>query len=470
MDLALAVRLTLGRPVAYDCRFVETCKKLSSMSFGLAPPGGRLLDGVVCHGCSKTQKFEFPHRQPPGSQCHRAEETGVLRPVQHGSAFAQDLPKLRPLHGPPDGRNSRNVGRLRYQLHRVSGGRTTGTSAPTVVSRRTPWLCSGRFERVQRAIGPRANSRDVTFRDDALSKIAFLFPGQGAQMVGMGRAAAESLPAARQLYERASVVLGYDLARLCFEGPAEELDSTVISQPALFVTSLAAIEQLRHTSPEVVLSCEATAGLSLGEYTALVFAGAMEFEDGLRLVAVRGEAMQEAADATPSGMVSILGLEPAQVESLCQSARADETLQIANLLCPGNIVISGTNSACERAAEMAVAAGAMKAMPLAVAGAFHTSIMNSAVERLKDALAEARIFAPFSIPVISNVDALPHFEPDDIREILVRQIVSPVRWEDSMRLLLQQGYDQFYEVGPGRVLRGLLKRIERRVSCQGVFE
>jgi [acyl-carrier-protein] S-malonyltransferase len=302
-----------------------------------------------------------------------------------------------------------------------------------------------------------------------VSKIAFLFPGQGAQTVGMGQQAAASLPAARRLYDRAAEVLGYDLAKLCFEGPAEELDSTVISQPALFVTSLAAIEQLRDKAPDVVLSCEATAGLSLGEYTALVFAGAMEFEEGLRLVAVRGEAMQEAADATPSGMVSVLGLDQEQVESLCQQARQEETLQIANLLCPGNIVVSGTNAACERVAEMAVAAGAMKAVPLAVAGAFHTPIMGSAVERLRDALADTRIQKP-SIPVISNVDAQAHFEPDEIRDLLVRQIVSPVRWEESMRALLDQEYDQFYEVGPGRVLRGLLKRIDRRVSCHGAFD
>ncbi len=154
-----------------------------------------------------------------------------------------------------------------------------------------------------------------------MSKIAFLFPGQGAQTVGMGEALAQALPAVRQLYTRASSILGYDLAKLCFEGPAEELDSTVYSQPALFVTSLAALEQLRHESPEVVLSCEAAAGLSLGEYTAMVFAGVFEFEDGLRLVQERGTAMQDAADATPSGMVSILGLERAQVEALCQQAR-----------------------------------------------------------------------------------------------------------------------------------------------------
>ncbi len=301
-----------------------------------------------------------------------------------------------------------------------------------------------------------------------MSKIAFLFPGQGAQAVGMGQQVAQELPAARKLYDRANAILGYDLAKLCFEGPAEELDSTVISQPALFVTSLVAIEQLRSTAPDVVLSCEATAGLSLGEYTALVFAGAIEFEDALRLVAVRGDAMQEASDATPSGMVSILGLDRAQVEALCDKARLDETLQIANLLCPGNIVISGTNAACERAAEYAPAAGAQKAVPLAVAGAFHTPIMASAVERLTEALAEARIVRP-TIPVISNVDAQAHFEPEEIRRLLIQQVVSPVRWEDSMRLLLAQGYDQFYEVGPGRVLRGLLKRIERKISCQGVF-
>ncbi len=263
--------------------------------------------------------------------------------------------------------------------------------------------------------------------------------------------------------------MGYDLARLCFEGPAEELDSTVYSQPALFVTSLAAVELLRKNVPDVVLACEAAAGLSLGEYTALVFAGAIEFDAGLRLVALRGEAMQEAADATPSGMVSILGLERAQVEELCERARQGEILQIANFLCPGNIVISGTNSACERAAEMAASAGAMKAVPLAVAGAFHTPIMNSAVERLRAALAETRIARP-AIPVISNVDAMAHDDPDEIREILVRQVVAPVRWEESMRKLLADGYDQFYEVGPGRVLRGLLKRIERRTSCQGVFD
>jgi [acyl-carrier-protein] S-malonyltransferase len=300
-----------------------------------------------------------------------------------------------------------------------------------------------------------------------VSKIAFLFPGQGAQSVGMAQALCESLPAARELFDRAAGVLGYDLASLCFNGPAEELDSTVRSQPALFVSSLAALESLRTQTPDVVLSCEATAGLSLGEYTALVFAGVMEFEDGLRLVQTRGAAMQQAADATPSGMVSILGLDKAKVEALCAEARENDVLEIANLLCPGNIAVSGENAACERAAELAPKLGAMKAVPLAVAGAFHTKIMQSAVAKLAQALADVPMKKP-EIPVISNVDAQPHDDPEEIRDLLVRQVVSPVRWEDSMRYLLAGGYNQFYEIGPGRVLRGLLKRIDRAANCESV--
>lgn len=300
-----------------------------------------------------------------------------------------------------------------------------------------------------------------------MTRIGFLFPGQGAQSVGMGRRLVENFPSARAMYDRASEILGYDLAKLCLEGPADDLDSTVYSQPALFVTSLAAIESLRAELPDVVLSCEAVAGLSLGEYTALVFAGVLSFEDGLRVVQQRGMAMQRAADATAGGMVSILGLERSEVEKLCRQARGEEILEIANLLCPGNIVVSGAVGACERAADLAPKFGAMKAVPLAVAGAFHTQIMRPADEELAAALAKVELQRP-RIPVISNVDAQPHDDPEEIRRLLIRQVISPVLWEDSMRYLIAQGFDQFYEVGPGRVLLGLLRRIDRKLPCHSV--
>ncbi|MDR1491111.1 MAG: ACP S-malonyltransferase [Planctomycetaceae bacterium] len=300
-----------------------------------------------------------------------------------------------------------------------------------------------------------------------MGKIALLFPGQGAQVVGMGRVFAERHAEIRKFYAKANDILGWDVAQLCFEGPADKLDSTAGSQPAIFLTSIAALETLRIESPDVVLSAEAAAGLSLGEYTALVFAGVLSFADGLKLVQKRGVAMQEASDATPSGMVSILGLEQSQVEELCDKSRGGETLQIANLLCPGNIVISGNNAACERAAEIAIKMGAMKAVPLAVAGAFHTPLMRPADQKLAEVLAEITLHRP-EIPVVSNVDAQSHDDPEIIRQILVKQILQPVLWETSVRNLIAQGFDTFYEVGPGRVLRGLVRRIDRKTVCYGV--
>jgi [acyl-carrier-protein] S-malonyltransferase len=299
-------------------------------------------------------------------------------------------------------------------------------------------------------------------------KIAFLFPGQGAQTVGMGASVAAEVPAARALFDLASGILGYDLLKLCAEGPPEKLDSTVYSQPALFVSSLAALEKLKRDSPELADRCAAAAGLSLGEYTALVFAGVMDFASALRVVQERGRAMQAAADDQPSGMVSILGLERDQVAALVEQARSGETLEIANLLCPGNIVVSGHKVACGRVSELATAAGAMKVIPLAVAGAFHTKLMQPAVERLRTAMADVPLSPP-RIPVISNVDARTHDNPDEIRELLIRQVCSPVHWEDSMRYLLDQmQITHFYEIGPGRVLTGLLKRIARKIPCENI--
>ncbi len=299
-----------------------------------------------------------------------------------------------------------------------------------------------------------------------MSQITFLFPGQGAQHVGMGKTLSEKSPSAKRLYERASDVLGFDLAAVCFEGPAERLNTTVVSQPALFVSSLAALEVLKTERPEVVESCAFAAGLSLGEYTALTFAGAMSFEDGLRVVKVRGEAMQAAADAAPSGMVSALLLDRDQVIKVRDESSAAGRIWIANYLCPGNTVLSGDKSACDRAVTAIEQAGG-KPIPLAVAGAFHTPLMESACERLAEVLRNVSIQAP-SIPVVSNVDAQVHTDPEDIRQVLIRQVTQPVLWEDSVRWLLSQGAGPFFEIGPGKVLKGLLKRIDRKVDCESV--
>ncbi|MEQ1905900.1 MAG: ACP S-malonyltransferase [Pirellulaceae bacterium] len=303
-----------------------------------------------------------------------------------------------------------------------------------------------------------------------MGKIGFLFPGQGAQTVGMCKDLFDAMPTVRQLFADSAKILGYDLAQVCFAGPAEKLDSTVYSQPALFVCSLAAIEKLKAEQPAIVEACAATAGLSLGEYTALVFAGALSFDDGLKVVQQRGEAMQAAADAIPSTMLSVLGMERAKIEQLCEEViKPGEVLQIANVLCPGNIVVSGDLAACERLAPVAEASGAMRTIRLAVAGAFHTPIMQPAVDRLAKVLEQVNLQTP-RIPVYSNVDAKSHRDPNEIRKLLVRQVCSPVLWEDSMMAMLGDGIDHFYEVGPGRVLRGLMKRISRKIPCEGVVD
>ena len=301
-----------------------------------------------------------------------------------------------------------------------------------------------------------------------MSGIGFLFPGQGAQFVGMGQQLVETLPSARDLFGQAASVLGYDLASVCFAGPDDKLNSTEFSQPALFVCSMAALESLREKSPEVVQSCRLAAGLSLGEYSAICFAGVMSFADTLRVVQCRGRAMQAAADANSSGMVAVLGLEADQIDQLCDEARLDgEVLQIANLLCPGNIVCSGSEASCQRLCQLAEAAGAMKVVPLTVAGAFHTSLMQSAVTQLADALAGVKMSAP-RVPVVSNVDATAHRDPEQMRELLIQQVVSPVRWEQSIGTMIDAGLGEFYEIGPGKVLRGLMKRINRKIPIQNV--
>lgn len=299
-----------------------------------------------------------------------------------------------------------------------------------------------------------------------MARVAFLFPGQGAQTVGMARDLCAVLPQARQLFAEASELLGYDLLEVCVRGPAERLNSTVVSQPALFVASLAALESLKQSHPQAIGECVVAAGLSLGEFTALTFAGALTFREGLNLVKRRGEAMQAAADLTPSGMVSVLTLELAKVEELCAAARQKEILQIANYLCPGNYAVSGHRAACDRLEPLAAEAGG-RTVRLAVAGAFHTPLMKPADEAMAEVFATVPLTSP-RVPVWSNVTAQSHGGPDEIRVLLRRQITQPVRWEETMRELLAAGCDRFYEIGPGRVLAGLLKRVQRKVECQNV--
>ncbi|CAL5225372.1 g8177 [Coccomyxa viridis] len=295
---------------------------------------------------------------------------------------------------------------------------------------------------------------------------AFLFPGQGAQTVGMAKDVVEEVPAAKDLFMQASDILGYDLLKVCNEGPKEKLDSTVISQPAIYVASLAALEKLRQDSGEDLISqADVAAGLSLGEYTALTFAGALKFEDGVKLVKIRGESMQAAADARPSGMVSVIGLDADKVNELCEAANKEvgqeEGVRIANFLCNGNYAVSGGLPGCEAVEKMAKEFKARMTVRLAVAGAFHTHFMQPAEEKLREALASTEIVEP-RIPVVSNVDAKAHSDPEVIRDILARQLTSPVQWEKSMNLLLHSGLEESYELGPNKVLAGIFKRIDKK--------
>jgi [acyl-carrier-protein] S-malonyltransferase len=286
-----------------------------------------------------------------------------------------------------------------------------------------------------------------------MSKTALLFAGQGAQAVGMGKALAEKLPRAKAWFERANEVLGYDLVKICFEGPENELTKTENAQPGIFLVGWVAYQALMEAVPS--LKFEATAGLSLGEFTALAAAGALGFEDGIRVVRQRGEFMQDACEATKGSMAAIIGLDEEPTREVCNQAG----VELANLNCPGQIVISGETEKLNVACELAKAKGAKKAMPLAVAGAYHSRLMVPAQPRLHEALVEININQP-NVPVISNVTAQPHGSPKEIQNLLVDQVTSSVRWEASMRYLLVQGFTRFIELGPGKALSGFMRRIE----------
>ena len=296
-----------------------------------------------------------------------------------------------------------------------------------------------------------------------MSKTALLFAGQGAQVVGMGKDLAEKFPSAKAWFDRANAALGYDLAGICFNGPEADLTKTENAQPGIFLVSWVAFQLLKEQVPN--LKFDATAGLSLGEFTALTAAGALSFEDGLRVVRQRGKFMQEACEATKGGMAAIIGMDEAPTREVC----AEAGVVLANLNCPGQLVISGEAEKIAKACELAKAKGAKRALPLPVAGAYHSPLMASAQPKLAAELAKVNLVSPI-VPVISNVTASAHGMPAEISAKLVEQVCASVLWETSMRALLAQGFTRFIELGPGTALSGFMKRIDKMVTMLNVAD
>ncbi|MHB9145391.1 MAG: ACP S-malonyltransferase [Symbiobacteriia bacterium] len=296
-----------------------------------------------------------------------------------------------------------------------------------------------------------------------MGKTAFLFPGQGAQYVGMGRSLAESYPVARAAFAEADDALDFPLSRLCFEGPEESLVLTENQQPALLATSVACLRVLQQEG----ITCDAAAGLSLGEYTALVAAGALAYADAVRLVRRRGRYMQEAVPAGQGAMAALLGLSREVVEDICRRAQAVAWVQPANYNCPGQIVVAGEAAGVDRVLELAREAGSRRAVRLPVSAPFHSRLMAPAGERLAPDLAAVKVSDP-AFPVVANVSAEPVATAAAIRQALVAQVSSPVLFEDSVRYLLTAGVDRFIEVGPGKALSGFVRKVSREVRTDNV--
>jgi [acyl-carrier-protein] S-malonyltransferase len=299
-------------------------------------------------------------------------------------------------------------------------------------------------------------------------KTAFLFPGQGAQVVGMAREIAHAFPPAALIFQKADTILGFDLSAVCFEGPAEQLNTTTISQPAIFVTSAAILEVLKTNPATAAIRPDVTAGLSLGEYTALYAAGVIDFEQAIVLVHKRGEAMQAAADQHEGAMVSIIGLDEQEVHELCNKAGEGELLEAVNFNCPGQTVLSGTKAACRRAKDLAPKYGAIKAVRLEVAGAFHTEMMAGAADTLREALSNCRLLEPANIKIIANIGADYYQTAEKVAQGLVKQLTCPILWQKCMEKLIADGVENFYEIGPGRVLTSLMKRINRKINVVNI--
>lgn len=294
-----------------------------------------------------------------------------------------------------------------------------------------------------------------------MEKVAFLFPGQGSQEVGMGLDLYETFSAARQVFDEADRILGFPLSRLCFEGPEETLTDTVNAQPAIFATSIACWRVLESVAAEVFPAPSFVAGHSLGEYSALAVAGALDFADGLRLVRERGRLMKLAGERSPGGMAAVLGLDDGTVEQICQQARGETKVivQTANFNAPGQVVISGEDVALERAMALAQESGARKVVRLAVSIASHSPLMACITDEFRQAVEATPLGNP-AVPVVANVTATPLSSATAIREEMVNQLTSPLRWATSMQYMLSQDVTTFMELGPKRVLTSLLKRID----------
>ena len=291
--------------------------------------------------------------------------------------------------------------------------------------------------------------------------LAYIFPGQGSQYVGMGKDIAHAFDPARRIFERADEVLGFRLSTVCFEGPEDELRQTRNTQPAIFLHSMALASVLRGAKATMA------AGHSLGEYSALVYAGAISFEDGLRLVRLRGELMQQAGVELPGTMAAIVGLDPAVLEDVCKNAETDGVVRPANFNSPGQVVISGSVAGVRKAMQLAKAAGAKLAKELPVSGAFHSPLMEPAREGLKAAL-ETVAIRDAEFPVYANVTASAVTSAREIRRLLFEQLTKPVRWEETVANMVADGASRFVEIGPGKVLQGLVKRIAPNVEAAGI--